>query len=263
MIDEPLVRFGIENGVATITLNRPDSGNAINLDLAKQLLQHVISCDYDSDIRVVLIKGEGKIFCAGGDVGSFAAAGSKAPNYLNQLAGILHLSVSRIVRMRKPVVTQIHGAAAGAGFPLAMAGDIVIASENAKFTTAYTGIGLTADGASTWLLPRLLGLRKAQDLLLTGRTVTAAEADQMGLLTRIVPAADLEVAVRKSIDQLILAPTNALGRIKNLLADTYSSGLETQMEIESRYIADAASGPEAKEGIAAFLEKRKPDFIPK
>ncbi|OFX03691.1 MAG: enoyl-CoA hydratase [Alphaproteobacteria bacterium RIFCSPHIGHO2_12_FULL_63_12] len=254
------IKFECADGVARIVLDRPDRGNAIDLAMARRLARLAICCDNDPSVRVVVLSGMGRLFCAGGDVESFAAAGADAPAYLSDLAGTLHSAVSRFARMQKPSVARVHGAAAGAGLPLAASCDIVIASDSASFCCAYTAIGLSADGASTWILPRLVGLRRAQDMLLTNRKVTAGEAEQIGLVTSVVADDALDAAVDACVSRLVAGPTHAFGRIKSLLADSFGTGLETQLELEARAIAQSASGAEAREGIAAFLQKRKPDF---
>lgn len=255
-----IVLLDVVDGTATITLNRPEKGNAIDLPMARRLSEVAIACDEDPTIRCVVLKAAGKMFCVGGDIGAFGSASEAVPSLLKGITAPLHSAIARFMRMRKPLVCAIQGPAAGAGLGLALLGDIVIATKAAHFTMAYTAIGLTPDGATTWLLPRLVGLRVAQEMTATNRRITADEAVNMGLITRAVDDGDFGGDVTKTVTALRSASTTALGSVRDLLIASYSNSLETQMEIESRTISDAARGPDGREGMRAFLEKRKPVF---
>jgi 2-(1,2-epoxy-1,2-dihydrophenyl)acetyl-CoA isomerase len=255
--------FDVEDHVARLTLNRPDAGNAMNALMMRELRDAAILCDEDSEIRAVVIAGTGKMFCAGGDLRSFAGEGDGLPAYLKGITNDLHGAVSRLSRMDAPVVSAVKGVAAGAGFSLACAADMVIASESARFAVAYAGVGLSPDGSCSFFLPRLVGLRRAQELMLTRRILDAAEALDWNLVTRVVPDANLEDEVSKLAAQLAAGPTAAFGSVKRLLLQSSGDHLESQMEREARCIADAARSVDGKEGIAAFLEKRKADFAGK
>ena len=259
MSEQPIL-FERDGTVARLTLNRPQMGNAIDLPLAKALMEASIACDEDDGIRCVVLTGAGRMFCAGGDISGFKAAGDGVPALLKELTSYLHLAVSRFARMAKPLVTVINGPAAGAGFSLAVLGDIALAARSAHFTLAYTAIGLTPDGGATWLLPRLVGLKRAQELTLTNRRLTADEAAAMGLITRTVENEALDSEAATVAAQLSASATRALGRTRNLLLSSFGNGLEEQMELESRSIADSGRDAEGREGITAFLAKRKPDF---
>jgi len=254
------LRFERSGGVARLTLNRPAVGNAINVPLARALMEAAIVCDEDDAIRCVLLSGAGRMFCAGGDVGAFAAAGDAIPSLLKELTAYLHMAIARFSRMGKPIVTAINGPAAGAGFGLAILGDIALASRAAHFTVAYTAIGLSPDGGSTWFLPRLVGMRCAQELIMTNRRVPADEAAGLGLITRVVEDEALVAESQALADRLAAGATVALGKSRNLLVESFSSSLESHMEAEARAIAEASRAPQGREGIKAFLEKRKPDF---
>jgi 2-(1,2-epoxy-1,2-dihydrophenyl)acetyl-CoA isomerase len=258
-VESPLL-FGRENGIARLTLNRPQVGNAIDVPLARALMEAAIECDEDESIRCVTLTGAGRLFCAGGDVGAFANAGDRFSALLKELTAYVHSAVSRFSRMGKPMVTIINGPAAGAGFNLSLLGDIAIAAQSAHFTTAYTGIGLTPDGGATWLLPRLVGLRKAQEIILLNKRVSATEAAEIGMITRAVPDEELAAQAEAITQQLAAGATRALGRTRNLLADGFGAALEEQLEAESRNIAAAGRDPESREGVAAYLGKRKPNF---
>ena len=251
--------FEVRDGVAHITLNRPDAANSINLQMAKDLMEVALRCDEEPAVRAVLISATGKMFCAGGDLGSFAKAGDEVPFLLKQLTTYLHSSISRFARMRAPVIAAINGAAAGAGFSLACAGDLAIASESARFTVAYTRVGLTPDGSSTYYLPRLIGTRRALELMLTNRSLTATEALEWGIVNRVVADDDLAGESQALARSLAAGPSAAFGTLKRLVLSSGES-LESQMELETRAIADIARGADAREGIQAFLEKRRPKF---
>jgi 2-(1,2-epoxy-1,2-dihydrophenyl)acetyl-CoA isomerase len=258
-IQAPLL-FERDGAIARLTLNRPTAGNAIDMELGRALMAAAIACDEDAGIRCVVLTGAGRLFCAGGDIGAFSQAGAGLPALLKELTGYLHMAVSRLARMGKPLICAVNGPAAGAGLSLAVLGDMVLAARSAHFTVAYTGIGLTPDGGSSWLLPRLVGHRRAQELMLTNRRVASQEAADIGLVTRMVEDADLAAETSALAQQLCVGATQALGRTRGLLLSGLTATLETQMEAEARAIADSARGPEGHEGVAAFIQKRKPDF---
>ena len=258
-MSETPVKFEREGAVAIVTLNRPTAGNSINSALSKALMEAAITCDEDDSIRCVLLTGEGRMFCAGGDVASFSEAGDQVPALLKELTAYLHMAIARFARMGKPLVVAVNGAAAGAGFSLAMLGDLVLASPSAKFTLAYGQIGLSPDGGASWLLPRLVGLRKAQEFALTPKVAGAQEAADIGLVTRVVEGELMEEA-KALAAQLSSSAIRAAGRTRNLFLASTSDTLETHLELEARTISASARDAEAREGIAAFLEKRKPDF---
>jgi 2-(1,2-epoxy-1,2-dihydrophenyl)acetyl-CoA isomerase len=248
------------NGIAKITLNRPNDANSLNLTMAQELMHAAMRCDEDSDIRAVILTGSGKMFCAGGDVKSFYDAGDNTGMLLKEITANLHSANSRFARMAAPLIVAVNGTAAGAGFSLAIAGDLVLAADKAKFTMAYTGIGASPDGSSSVYLPRLVGLRRAQELMFTNRVLTAAEALDWGMLTKVVSSEDLMAEADKLAAQIAAGPRLAQAQIKQLLLNTYSNTLETQLEIESRGIASCVGSAEGREGLNAFVEKRKPNF---
>ena len=200
------------------------------------------------------------MFCVGGDIASFAAAGHGAPAHLKRITASLHVAVARLARMGKPLVAVVHGPAAGAGMSLALLGDIVLAGTSAHFTTAYGRIGLSPDGAMSWLLPRLVGLRRAQDLLFTNRRVLSDEALALGLVTRVEADERLAEAGAEMARELARGPTPAIAMARQLLLDAYGSAPETQMEREARGIADAVRHEHGRAGIAAFLAKETAVF---
>jgi 2-(1,2-epoxy-1,2-dihydrophenyl)acetyl-CoA isomerase len=254
------LRFELADGVATITLDRPDAANAIDLALGQELLHVAIRCDEDPNVRAVVLTGAGRMFCAGGDLKSFAASGDALPSLLKELTTYLHGATSRFSRMNAPLVVAVNGIAAGAGFSLAVSGDLVLMAESAVFTMAYTAAGLSPDGSSSYFLPRIVGLRRAQELMITNRRVSAAEALAWGLVTQVVPDAELASTAASLARKLAAGPTRAFGTVKSLLTSAFSESLETQMELEARGIAAMAGGADGREGIAAFLAKRAPKF---
>lgn len=247
------------DGIARLTLNRPEQGNAIDFALAEALRDAAQDVAGDPAVRVVVLTGAGRMFCVGGDIGLMAAAGDAAGPVLHKLADTLHDAVLTLAEMGKPLVVLVNGPAAGAGLSLAALGDIVLAADNAHFTAAYTAIGLTPDGGMSWLLPRLVGLRVAQDMLLTNRRVKAEEALALGLISRTVAADALEAEGAALLATLAAAPTRALGKVRWLLAEAQNNGLAVHLNLEAQSIANAAQD-EGREGVSAFLAKRKPDF---
>lgn len=255
------IRFGVEEGgVARLTLNRPDAANALHLDMCRELLDAAVRCDEDPDVRALVVDAAGRLFCAGGDLRFFAEYGGDVGPLVKEMTVYLHGAFSRFARMRAPVVTAVQGMAAGGGLGLAMCSDIVLAGESAAFAMAFTAAGLSPDSSSTWFLPRIVGMRRAQELMLTNRRLDAREALEWGLVTQVAPDDALEAEAAALARTLAAGPTAAFGSVKRLLCETFANGLETQMEMEAREIAANARGADGREGVAAFLAKRKPAF---
>ncbi len=250
----------VHDNVAQLTLNRPEAANSINVELARDLMYAALQCDEDPAVRAVVLSGNGRMFCGGGDLKTFATKGADLPHYLKEVTTYLHAAVSRLTRMDAPVIAAVHGSAAGAGMSLACAADIVLAADGAKFTMAYTRAGLVPDGSSTYFLSRIVGLRRALELTLTNRVLSAAEAMALGIVTRVVPEAQLPDEADALAAAFAAGPTKAFGASKRLLHAGWTGTLETQMELETRAIADVARGADAHEGIAAFVEKRPARF---
>ncbi|MGK0501002.1 MAG: 2-(1,2-epoxy-1,2-dihydrophenyl)acetyl-CoA isomerase [Oceanicoccus sp.] len=259
MVDfETLILEKID-GVANITLNRPEAANGINLIMAKELMTAASDCSDDPLVRVVLLTGNGKLFSAGGDLKSFAGTDDPS-SLLKEITFYLHGAISRFSRMSAPLIIAVNGTAAGAGFSLAVTGDIVLSAASAKFTMAYTAAGLSPDGSSSYFLPRLIGLRRTQELMFTNRLLTADEALEWGAINKVVPNDELAGEAQALAKQLAEGPTLAFGAVKKLLLSSFTNTLESQMEDESGYIAAMTTYKDGKEGIAAFSEKRKPVF---
>ena len=197
-------------GVATLTLNRPDAYNSLNMALGRELFTASLELDEDPEVRCVVITGSGRAFCAGGDVKDFVDNLGRIGAHIKELTTYLHGAVSRFCRSDKPVIMAINGIAAGGGFSFALSGDLVVAAESAKFTMAYSKIAATPDGSSSYFLPRLIGLRRAMELYFTNRVLTAREALEWGLVTRVVPDAELRPAVAALAAELAQGPTQGL-----------------------------------------------------
>src|SRR5690349_16846281 len=255
------VEFELRGNVAYITLNRPDAANALSAEVAQQLDQAALRCDENTNVRAVLMTGAGRMFCGGGDLKAFAAQPpGELSAYLKLVTLHFHQAIHRFARMRAPLVVAVNGNAGGGGMSLALAGDIVLAAESARFTMAYTRVGLTPDGSSTYTLPRLIGLRRAAELMLTIRTLSAREAEQMGLITRALPDTELHQQAETLVQELAQGATRAFGGVKRLLYSSATASLAEQMELETEWIAEMARTRDAHEGINAFLGKRTPKF---
>ena len=253
------VLFEVKHHVAHITLNRPHAGNSLDLEMAKELADVSLECESNRDVRAVLIGGAGNTFSAGGDVKAFAAQ-KDLSRYLREMTPHIHLAVSRFARLDAPVIAAVEGAAAGFGFSLAISCDLVVAAEPAVFVMAYTKIGLAPDGGSTYFLPRLVGFKRAMELTLTNRRLSAREACDWGLVTEVVAPDRLTARAEEFAQSLAQGPTGAFGSAKRLLHGGWNQTLETQMELESRAISEAGGTADGQEGIRAFVEKRKAKF---
>jgi 2-(1,2-epoxy-1,2-dihydrophenyl)acetyl-CoA isomerase len=260
LAERSTVRLERAGAVAHVVLARPNVGNAINLQTVRELRAAFESCAADRSVRAVLLRAEGSAFCVGGDLVEFESKGAERPAHLATLASEFHAAQALLMTMRAPVVVAVQGAAAGAGMGLALCGDVVLAAAGAHFTAAYTAIGLSANGGSTHLLPRLVGLRRAQELLLTNRRLSAAEALDWGLVTAVMPESDVRPGAEDVARRLAEGPTEAHGVIKRLLAHTYDRSFLAQTEVEGAEIARLSGRPDAAEGIAAFRAKRRPAF---
>jgi 2-(1,2-epoxy-1,2-dihydrophenyl)acetyl-CoA isomerase len=258
-VSDHVLQTDVAAGVATLTLDRPDAGNAIDLQLARELADVTARWSTRSDVRVVLVRGNGPRFCVGGDLRAFAQQ-DDLPTHLTEVTAHLHAAMARLARMPAPVVAAVQGSAAGAGFSLACAADIVLAGASSRFVLAYGAIGLTPDGSATWYLPRVVGLRRALELALTNRVLDAAEAERIGLVSRVVPDEALDDEARALVGALAQGPAGALAATKRLLRGSLERPLEAQLELETESLARAAASPDGREGIAAFLGKRPPHF---
>jgi 2-(1,2-epoxy-1,2-dihydrophenyl)acetyl-CoA isomerase len=254
------VLLEVRDGIAHLTLNRPESANAIDIGVARDLLAATTEIEMHSEVRVVLLSGAGARFCAGGDVKGFAALGDELAANIRALIPSLHGAITALVRGDAPVVAAVHGSAAGAGIGLVGASDLVIAGESTKFVMAYTGVGLTPDGSSSWFVPRMVGLHRALELTLTNRVLSAAEACEWGIVTRVVTDDDVKNEALALAEQLAAGPRAAQASAKRLIHTSLEESLEAHLAREADAIVAAAAGEERREGLAAFVDKRAPDF---
>ena len=254
------ILYDVKDSVATITLNRPDAYNALNLTLARDVFQATLEADESRDVRCIVITGAGKAFCAGGDVKDFADNPDRIGILVKELTTYLHGAVSRLARSLKPVIMAVNGVAAGGGMSLALSGDLVVAAESAKFNMAYSRIAASPDGSSSYFLPRMIGLRRALELHFTNRVLSAREAMDWGLVNRVHPDAEFPAAVRTLARELAQGPTLAFGRAKLLFHQSTQESLETQMELEAQAIAASGHTEDFRNGVVAFARKQPVTF---
>jgi 2-(1,2-epoxy-1,2-dihydrophenyl)acetyl-CoA isomerase len=252
------LRVEVRDNIGRLTLARPDGANAIDLAFAREF-RAAADTFVESRVRAVLITGEGRHFCAGGDVKAFSTE-PDLPTHLELVTEHLHAGIATLVEMDAPVVCAVQGSAAGAGVGLVGAADIAIAGAAAKFVMAYTSIGLSPDGSSSWFLPRHVGLRRALDLTLTNRVLSAPEALEWGLVSRVVPDDDLAGEAEAIVSALASGPTVAYGAAARLLRASATSSLRDHLANEAASIAERARSRDGQEGIASFIEKRPGSF---
>ena len=255
----PHVGLRMEGGLATIVLDRPEQNNAIDLTMAEQFaaaVSQVVACP---GIRALLIRAEGRNFCVGGDIAIFAEAPGASVG-ISRLAARLHEVVSSLRSAGFPVVVAVQGAAAGIGLSLAACADIVLAGRSAVFVMAYSAIGLTPDGGATWMLPRLIGLRRTQILALTNRRLSAAEAEDWGLISEVCDDDVLTARAEAMARNLAAGPTSSFGRLKYLLRAADASPLEAHLDRETQEIGCALDRADGVEGVAAYLQRRQAVF---
>lgn len=260
MADYQALEFSVVDRVATIRLNRPDAANGLNLIMATELHKAALACANDVAIKAVVLTGTGRFFCAGGDLNSMQNTEIGSGTAVAEIANALHDALSAFANMPVPLITAINGMSAGAGFSMAVVGDLVVAVESAKFTMAYTNVGLSPDGSSSYYLPRIIGLRKTQELMLTNRVLSAQEAMDWGLVTQVVPDDELDSAVDALSNIFVNGAKGSFATTKSLLKHSFANDLETQMALETDGIAQCADSADGQEGIQAFLEKRKPKY---
>ncbi|MFJ6569525.1 enoyl-CoA hydratase-related protein [Streptomyces sp. NPDC091292] len=257
------MRVGVDiedGGLARITLRRADAGNAIDLAMARGLLDAARACAHGS-VRAVLLTGEGRSFCVGGDLREFGAlSGAALERHLMAVTDALHDALRTFAGIDAPLVAAVQGAVAGAGIGLAAAADVTLAADDASFTAAYTGVGYSPDAGVSWSLPRLIGPKRALDLLLTNRRVPAGEAAAIGLVTRVTSPDRLAAEARRTAESLRRGPTAAFGATRRLVAAGLSADLGPHLDSEARALAGLAVSDVGREGVAAFLGKRDPDF---
>jgi 2-(1,2-epoxy-1,2-dihydrophenyl)acetyl-CoA isomerase len=250
--------FHIDNGIAKIQFNRPDKLNSFNREMAL-LLQHYLDESASlKEVRCILITGIGKGFCSGQDLAE--VIDPNGPGMDKILCEHFNPIIKKIRNIPKPVVAAVNGVAAGAGANIALACDIVVATASASFIQAFSKIGLIPDSGGTYTLPRLIGLQRASALMMLGDKVSAQEAFQMGMIYKVFDNENFEGETTSLVNQLAVMPTKALAYIKHALNQSYSNNMEEQLQLEDDYQQKAAATADFKEGVAAFLEKRLPQF---
>ena len=246
-----------QGAIVTLQFNRPEAMNALDLATAQALLAAVQDIAQDAGVRAVLLKGSGRAFVAGGDLALLAAdpvQGAKA------LLEPLNQALLLLQNLNAPVIAQVHGAAAGAGLSLMLMCDFVLAAEGSKFNLAYINLGTSCDVGASWALPRLVGLRRALEIAMLGESFGAGEALRLGLINRVLPAADLEAAAQALAERLASGPTIAYGHMRRLLRAGLDRDLAAQLQAEAQAFDSCAHSADLREGINAFLAKRKPLF---
>jgi 2-(1,2-epoxy-1,2-dihydrophenyl)acetyl-CoA isomerase len=257
---QPGVIFQRDGAVARITFNRPEVLNAFNRDCALALLQACRSISSDADLRVVLIRGNGPAFMAGGDVRTFKLPRDQAAPFFKTMIEPFHDAMEILAGLRQPVIASLHGAVAGAGLSLAMAADLAVAADNTKFTMGYSKLGVSADGSISWSLPRVVGLRRAMEMALLSDVYGADDALRFGLINRVVPLASLEQEAEALVRRLAKGPTYALGKMKSLLRQSLQRSLTDQLKAESDALSECVVTRDFAEGVSGFLEKRVSAF---
>ncbi len=253
------ITTSINSGVATLTLNRPEVFNSFNGEMALLLQSQLDVCEADPSIRAILITGEGKAFCAGQDLKEVTTP-ELHPGFKKILEEHYNPIIERIRAIEKPIIAAVNGVAAGAGANIALACDIVVASEKASFIQAFSKIGLVPDSAGSFFLPRLIGFQKASALMLLGDKVSAAQAQDLGMIYKVFTAETFLQEVHSLALHMAQLPTKALGLTKKLLNASFNNTLEQQLALESKLQIQAANSNDYKEGVSAFVEKRKPNF---
>lgn len=259
------VLYSFENNIATIQMNRPDALNALSLQLGRDLAAAVKQAVAD-EARAVILTGRGRAFCAGGDLREMKTMGESDGSieaFLDEPLKALHEVIVLIRETPIPFIAAVNGVCAGAGTNFALACDMVLASDDASFNEAFVRIGLSPDCGGSFFLPRAIGEKLAAEMLMTGSTITAQRAAEIGMINRVVPIAELMSEANAIAGKLAAGPTAAIGRVKKMLNATFSSDLTTQLKLEADCQVESGRSPDFKEGVSAFFEKRSPNFTGK
>lgn len=253
------IALELKNKVAYITFNRPEVFNSFNREMALTLQEVLDQCERNDEVRAIVLTGNGKAFCAGQDLKEVTSP-ELNPGFKKILEEHYNPIIQRIRAIQKPIIAAVNGVAAGAGANIALACDIVLAHEKVSFIQAFSKIGLVPDSAGTFFLPRLIGFQKAIALAMLGDKVSAHEAEKLGMIYKVIPLDSFSEEVYKLAEQLSNMPTKALGMIKTLFNQSMTNDLDAQLALESKYQIEAAQSEDYQEGVAAFIEKRQPNF---
>ena len=259
MPETPLLHE-VRGAVAHLVLNRPSVLNALDQAMSDAFAEAAIAVAEDDRIRAVVLRGVGRAFMAGGDIGAFHRAGPDAPEVVGRLIAPLHRGLRHLAGMGKPLIASVHGAVAGAGVSLMLAADLAIAAEGTQLSLAYTKLGASADGGASWALPRVVGLRKAMEIALLNEPIDAEEARRLSLVNKVVPAAALAAETDALAAKLADGPTFAFGQMKRLLRRSLDHDLASQLDAEQEAFQSCAATPDFREGVSAFVEKRRARF---
>ena len=261
------LEVSINDGIATLTMNRPEARNALSMDMRSELCTTLHDVEIDASVRCVVLKGAGDHFMAGGDLKGMGKTIKQSADQIKKEFMLrihdLHPIMFAMRRMPKPIIASCTGAAAGAGVSMALACDLVIAAEDAFFTLAYCKIGTSPDGSSSFHLPRAVGIKRAMEIALLGDRFSAQTAKDIGMINFVVPNDELESETQKLATRLATGPTHVYGATKALFYRSLESEFESQLQAEAEYFSDCASRPDFKEGVTAFIEKREPRFTGK
>lgn len=262
LIGEGPVLLDIDGGIARLRLNRPEASNGVDADSLKALHSAILLCHADPQVRVVVLTGEGRNFCAGGDVKTFASKGEALPDYLREATAWLQLATSALIQLKAPVIVAVQGfAAGGAGFGFVCAADLVIAAESSKFFSGAVRVGMAPDGGTTVTLTQIVGLRKAMELLLLNPTLTAADALSLGIVNRVVPDDELIARTQEIAQTLASQPPLALAATKRLVWGGVGASVEERLPEEARTVSELSGTADSREGLAAVIEHRDGKFI--
>lgn len=249
------IEFTVADGIARIIIDDVPNHNVVGSQFARELAHAAVACEGNDAVRAVLLSAKGDKFSVGGDLNEFLRERDHLRGHVREMAHFFHLGITVLNRLPVPVVCGVNGIAAGGGVSLALMCDLTIAKRSAKFNLAYTRSGLTPDGGSTWFLPRLVGAQRAFDIMATNPTLSAEEAQAMGLIARVVDDQNFEQELETVLKTLANSPSQAIGRGKHLLRMSQSNSLESQLELESQMIAENVSAPETLAMLEAFFAK--------